>query len=167
MKKFSFIGSILLLAVVVIFLFIGCQKESAATDTTEAIATTGGESAVIKSTAGSGINGLISEENATQMAAAYAKSNPVGKTLSVAYATKDLIAYLKVLNNKYKSDSVYVTFAIYDKKTAHKPAQIGRTTVFFMGNKGAGLGKVTTNGLINADDDASSNYLNGGMQRPD
>jgi len=162
MKKFSFIGSVLLLAAVVTFLFIGCQKESSVADDT--VTTDGSsESAVIKGTDGSGISGLISEENAKLMAAEYIKTNPKANTLSVGYATKDLIAFLKVLNNKYKSDTVYVTFGVYNKKTAHNPSQIGRTTVFFMGNNGASNGRVKTNA---EDVESSSNYLNQGQMAP-
>jgi hypothetical protein len=169
MKKFSVISSFLLLSAVVTFLFIGCQKESAAVD--EQTTATDGESSAIKGVSGgsaSAIHGLISESDAVMMAAEYAKSNPKGRTTHVSYATKDLIAFLKTLNSKYKSDSVYVTFGIYNKKTAHTPGQVGRTTVFFMGNNGGGIGSksVKTNG-ISISDEVSSNYMNqGGMAPP-
>jgi|GEM_PF-565276 hypothetical protein len=164
MKKFSFIGSLLLLTTVIVFLFIGCQKESAVADETVTPAA-GGESVVVGTDGGDAkIQGLISEENAAAMSAAYAKSVPKGSTLSVTYSTKDLIAFLKTLNTKYKSDSVRVTFGIYDKKTAHTRGQIGRTTIFFMGNNIAtSKGGVRTNAI---GDIESSNFLNKGEMAP-
>ena len=169
MKKFSFIGSLLLLATVVTFLFIGCQKESAvAAD--ETVTAAGGEQTTIVGTDGgaSKIEGLISPENGAAMAAAYAKSVPKGSTLSVTYSTKDLIAYLKALNTKYKSDSVRVTFGIYDKNTAHTRGQIGRTTVFFLGNNLSTSKSVTlrTNAIGEANDIESSSFLNKGHMAP-
>jgi hypothetical protein len=160
MKKFSLIGSLLLLATVVTFLFIGCQKESAAV--ADEPVTADAEGAVAKGIDGgnSAISGLISEENAMAMAAAYRKANPNATTMRVGYATKDLLKFITTQSIKYKADSIYVVFGLYDKKTAHTPSKIGFTTVFFMGNKGGSIGG---NVRTNADgDQPESNYLNGG-----
>ena len=163
MKKFSFISSVFLLVLVLVFLFVGCQKEQAATTTD----TEQSNSENIKATAGSSmINGLISQDHAQQMSDAFAKKCPRVVTRYVGYSTKNLIAFLNVLLTKYKSDSVFVGYGLYDSNTAPKASYIGRSTIFFMGQN-----MITTTGAIkvqsvNDEDSNTSNFLNQGALFP-
>jgi uncharacterized protein YcfL len=59
MKKFSFLSSVFLLIVVVVFLFVGCQKETAATEE-ENTTIVSSDGAVVKGIEGTSIvTGLI------------------------------------------------------------------------------------------------------------
>lgn len=67
--------------------------------------------------AGNTIRGLISKEAAERMGE---KFNETYKTKNasqyIAFSTKDLRNYMDLLKRKYKSDSVYVSFGVYDEK---------------------------------------------------
>jgi hypothetical protein len=165
MKKFSFLSSVFLLIVVVVFLFVGCQKETAATEE-ENTTIVSSDGAVVKGIEGTSIvTGLISPDHAQKMSHAFAKKYPDVITNSVGYSTKNLIAYLTILSQKYKIDSVFVGFGLYDNETAPKRSYIGRATIFFMGDNSTKL----TSGAVGtdeADQSRSSNYLNGGTMLP-
>jgi hypothetical protein len=45
---------------------------------------------------------------------------------------------LASIQTKYKSDKIYVNFAVYDKNTAPDPTLEGRQTVYFSGNNVTG-----------------------------
>ena len=114
---------------------------------------------------GSNIRGLISKEAAERMGENF---NQAYKTKNgteyVAFSVRDMSNYLQQLKGKYKSDSVYVSFGVYDEKTAVKRKDIGRITVFFMGKNNN-----KTNGNIRsqeAEDDGTSNYFNHGTIWP-
>jgi hypothetical protein len=163
MKKISFLSSVFLLVVVVTFLFIGCQKESAVSEEETTIATSSDAEKITATVNGTQeIIGLVSKDDAEKMAEAFAKRHPEVITKSVGYSTKNMIAFLSTLLVKYKSDSVFVYYGLYDKETAPKPSYIGKSTIFFMGkNKGK---KASGNIQLLEDEttEKSSNYLNRG-----
>jgi hypothetical protein len=167
MKKFSFLPGMLLVTSTAIVFFLACQKENAISS--ENIETNGSLSSegVIGTAGTKKITGLISQEHAQEMAEEFAKKFPTANTLAVGYSAKDLIAYLNTLVTKYKSDSVYVTFGVYNKNTAPNKFAIGRTTVFFMGkNMKSAMGNVRSQSIDYDGDINTSNYLNGGFLVP-
>ncbi len=117
--------------------------------------------------AGNTIRGLISKEAAERMGE---KFNETYKTKNasqyIAFSTKDLRNYMDLLKRKYKSDSVYVSFGVYDEKTAVKKSDIGRVTVFFMGkNMNTKTGNIKSQAADDVMDDGS-NYFNHGSIWP-
>jgi hypothetical protein len=162
MKKY-FNNKILTLTMLAIVLtFSACQKEQEeATD--PAVENTFDEGNISGQATANSISGLITRDAAERMAK---KFNETYKTSNasqyVAFSTKDLGNYMDLIRKKYKSDSVYVSFGIYDAKTAVKKSDIGRITVFFMGkNNNTKTGNIKSQA---ADDqtDESSNYFNHG-----
>ncbi|MFX7140550.1 hypothetical protein ABTH88_21705, partial [Acinetobacter baumannii] len=76
----------------------------------------------------------ISEETAERMQDAFERKYASANTTEyVAFSIKDLDNYIQQLKAQYKSDSVYVSFGVYDEKTAVNKKDIGRITVFFLG----------------------------------
>ena len=138
MKKFTFFLGTALLILVVGVLFLSCQKEqSSVTDETAKVASS--ENNNIVGVAGTtSWAGSIDPAYAASLAANYLKKygEDDNQTQSVAFSAKDLIAYITNLQNKYKSDIIYVNFGVYGKGA--KPVNAkdwGRLTVFFTGNK--------------------------------
>lgn len=164
MKKFSFSVSMFALAATVAILFVACQKEQApATAQTDAAAT---ESNVIVGVNGGAIPGLISTSSADALRAAYIKLAGEKGTQYIKFDIDDVIAYLKAMKSKYKSDAVYVNFGIYDANTVPngKTEYIGRQTVFFSVNNNKKSGG---NIIVNGDgDDEGPNELNHGQIYP-
>jgi hypothetical protein len=162
MKKFSFISSVLLLVVVIAFLFIGCQKESAVTE--EGVSTS--ENASIKAIARNGsFEGSIDGSYAASLQQNFTKEYDAdNQTLRVAFSAKNLAAFIGSLQTKYKSDIIYVNFGVYGKGApAPNAKDNGRMTVFFTGNNMPGSnGNVKTNGA----DGQSDEYLNHGGLLP-
>lgn len=161
MKKLSHLGIIAVSLTFAMFA-TSCQKQqdSAVTDPANS------DAAVIKTVAGNGDwNGKISKEDALEMYNTFKKSAGAGNTESVQFSIKDVITYLNYLQAKYKSDKVYVNFAVYDQKTAPKPEYVGRETIFFSGNnnKTAPTGKLEGDGLLVLD---GLDYLNHGNIYP-
>ncbi len=111
---------------------------------------------------GNTIRGLISKEAAEQMGEKFNETyKSANSSKYVAFSIKDLGNYLDQLKKSYKSDSVYVSFGIYDEKTAVKKTDIGRITVFFMGkNMNTKTGNIKTQAVDGLDD--GSNYFNHG-----
>lgn len=112
------------------------------------------------------INGLISKDAADRMQSNFnAKYGVSNGTEYVAFSVKDMANYVQALKSKYKSDSVYVSFGVYDEKTAVNKKDVGRITVFFFGknnNPKKGSGNVRSQ---EAEDDGTgtvSNYFNHG-----
>lgn len=130
MKKLSLLG-ILAVSITVAMFTTSCQKQQDAAVTSEA----NSDGAIIKTVAGNGDwNGKISKEEALEMFNTFKKTSLPGQSESVEFSIKDVITYLNYLQTKYKSDKVYVNFAVYDEKTAPKPNYVGRETIFFSGN---------------------------------
>lgn len=134
MKKLSLLGN---LAVVLglTFVLVSCQKQQDAVATTTTTAT---DAAVIKSVSGEGYSGKITSTEADEMAKTFKSKASSGSTEYVEFNIKDLQAYLASIQAKYKSDKIYVNFAIYDQNTAPDPNLVGRQTVFFSGNNVTG-----------------------------
>ena len=158
MKNNSFIGSVLLLSVIVACLFLACQKEQ----NTVATATDGGsgERINIVGVAGNGtFQGSIDGSYAAALKANYLKINSGGnQTLQVAFSAKDLSEFINFLQKKNKSDIIYVNFGVYGNGAqAPNPLDNGRLTVFFTGNNIS-----NPSGNIHADGSASGEYLNHG-----
>jgi hypothetical protein len=166
MKKY-FNNKILTLTMLAMVLtFSACQKEQEeATDPT--VENTFDESKISGQATANNIRGLITKDAAERMAKRFNETYKTSNTSQyVAFSTKDLGNYMDLIRKKYKSDSVYVSFGIYDAKTAVKKSDIGRITVFFMGkNNNTKTGNIKTQA---ADDqtDESSNYFNHGSIWP-
>ncbi len=140
-----------------------CQKDQEAVDSS----TKASEVTKISSQAvnGANINGLISKQAAERMSEAFKNAyKNTNNTEYVAFNINDLSNYLEQLKTKYKSDIVYVKFGIYDEKTAVNQNDVGRVTVFFMGNNNNKLGgNIRSQSL---EDSIPSNYLNHGSIWP-
>ncbi|MGL6068545.1 MAG: hypothetical protein ACRC0I_07295, partial [Sediminibacterium sp.] len=79
----------------------------------------------------------------------------------------DLDNYIQQLKSQYKSDSVYVSFGVYDEKTAVNKKDIGRITVFFLGKNNNAVKKGDIRGQdVTLGDGSGSNYLNHGSIWP-
>ena len=143
-----------------------CQKsQEESTDPT--VENAFNEGKISAQAANTTIRGLISKEAAERMRE---KFNETYKSTStsqyVAFSIKDLGNYLDQLKRSYKSDSVYVSFGIYDEKTAVKNTDIGRVTVFFMGkNMNTKTGNIKSQAADDVIDDGS-NYFNHGSIWP-
>lgn len=158
-----------LTAITIFFLaitLIACQKDENASKLK--LAEANNEMGISGSAVtGTDINGLITESAADRMKrkfnATYTNSN---KTEYVSFSVKDIANYLDQLKKKYKSDSVYVSFGVYDEITAVDKKDIGRVTVFFLGKN-----NLSKKGDIRSQNDAGtdpkgSNYLNHGTLWP-
>lgn len=138
MKKFSSFTGMLLTAILVVVVFAACQKEQSSTVNQETASTSSDETTIVR-TAGTGnLPGEISPSYAAALAANFSKefANEDEYTQYVAFNAKDLVAFINNLQNKYKSDIVYVNFGLYGKDApAVNSKNNGRLTVFFTGNK--------------------------------
>jgi len=160
MRKFLNFKIVAASLIAAAFTLSSCQKEQEPADES---ANSGRDESKISSQAvnGTNIRGLISKETAERMSETF---NQAYKTKNgteyVAFAVNDMSNYLLQLKEKYKSDSVYVSFGVYDAKTAVNKADIGRITVFFMGkNNNKTSGNIRSQ---EAEDDGKSNYFNHG-----
>jgi hypothetical protein len=158
MKKINSMSGFLMLAVVAT-LFVACQKEQNGVSAQNGVAASkANESAIGVAVNGSDVEGFITGDAAQQMHNAYVKANPNG-TQYVVFKIKDLQGFLQVLKSKYKSDNVYVNFAIYNAQTAPDPSSVGKTTVYFSGDDN----RVSSSTVqSNADTAPSDAYLNHG-----
>jgi hypothetical protein len=166
MQKY-FISKILTLTMLTILAtFSACQKQQEETSA-PTIENSLDELAISAQATSIQINGLISKDAAERMAKIFNETYKTPNTSQhVSFSTKDLGNYLDLLRKKYKSDSVYVGFGIYDAKTAVKKTDIGRITVFFKGKN-----RNTVNGNVNSQSVANqlnegSNYFNHGSIWP-
>jgi hypothetical protein len=158
MKKFSFLSSVFLLVMVVTFLFIGCQKESAIGE--EEVITTNSENVSIKSNNVTGsLFGSINRDYATALQNNFKEKYKGSKqTLQVAFSAKDLITFITNLQKKNNSDIIYVNFGVYGKGApALDWKDNGRMTVFFTGNNKKNSGNVSTND-VSRDEEESFNH---------
>jgi hypothetical protein len=123
----------------------------------------------VRGNAAGAINGLISREAAERMQEAFEKKySSANGTEYVAFSVKDLDNYMQQLKAKYKSDSVYVSFGVYDEKTAVNKKDIGRITVFFLGknNNATKNGNIRGQEVLDDGTGTGSNYLNHGTIWP-
>ncbi len=145
---------------------VSCEKaqEEAIDPTVENAVDEGNISA---QAAGNTIRGLISKEAAERMGEKFNETYKSKNTSQyVAFSIKDMGNYLDQLKRKYKSDSVYVSFGVYDEQTAVKKSDIGRVTVFFMGkNLKTKTGNIKSQAIDDVMDDGS-NYFNHGSIWP-
>lgn len=142
-------------------LFVACQKEqnglSKENETASANENVNGVAVNAKD-----ISGLITSDAADEMRDEFLKKYGKNSTQYVAFSAKDLANYLALVTKKYKSDSIYVNFGVYNKKTATSKANEGKLTIFFMGkNQNTKTGNIKTQ-AVDEGDDTSSNYLNHG-----
>lgn len=160
MKKFQILGTVLVLSVVTILL-VACQKEQ--DGVTNDSSSKSEESIVAIEVDAANIAGMISQDAAASMAAEYAKAYSNSRnskyTQSVTFDIKDLQSFLTLLKRK-GGKSVTVNFGVYNEKTAHNPAQVGRLTVFFTGS-GQARGSIRS-----SDFGKSEEFLNGGNLLP-
>ncbi len=126
------------------------------------------ESKISGQATSSNIRGLITQEAAERMGKMFNKTYKTSNSSEyIAFSTKDLGNYMDLLRRKYKSDSVYVSFGMYDEKTAVKKSDIGRITVFFMGkNMNTKNGSIKTQSADDDKDGDGSNYFNHGTIWP-
>ena len=162
MKTNSFIGSVLLLSIIVACLFLACQKEQ----NTVATATDGGsgERTNTIGVAGTGtFQGTIDASYAAALKANYLqKYGEDHQTLQVAFSAKDLAAFIQLLQTKHKSDIIYVNFGVYGQGApAPTSKDKGRMTVFFTGNN---ISKPSGN--VHTDGSDGAEYLNHGQIYP-
>lgn len=167
MKKYftmKFLGVLLIAAAV-----SSCQKDQGENSLTQTSSAKEEGSVSGQAVAANNISGLISEASGEELRENYYNKKRSGnETEYVAFSVKDLSNYLALIRSKYKSDSVYVSFGVYDEKTAVNKKDIGRTTIFFMGKN-----NVSKAGKIRSQDDVlddgtgfGSNYLNHGNIYP-
>jgi hypothetical protein len=160
MKKINLMSGFMMLAVVAT-LFVACQKEqNGVSPQNGTAAVKANESVSGVAVNGSGVDGFITGDAATQMHNAYVQANPNG-TQYVVFKIKDLEGFLQILKSKLKSDNVYVNFGVYTAQTANNPANIGKTTVYFSGDDNR-----VKNGSVQSNEVAptatSTDYLNHG-----
>lgn len=163
MRKFLKIQLIAVTLLIASFSLSSCQKEQESADEPSSI----NDAVKISSQEvnATNIRGLISKETAENMSQTFNQTfKTANSTEYVAFGLNDMDNYLQMLKAKYKSDSVYVSFGVYNEKTAVNKKDIGRITVFFMGKNNN-----TASGNIRSQDDlgdGSSNYLNHGSIWP-
>ena len=146
-----------------------CQKDQTETEMTQSSNSNDEMSIRGNAVAAADISGLISQESAERMRENFDRSyKSHNKTEYVAFSVKDISNYMHQLKSKYKSDSVYVSFGVYDEKTAVNKKDAGRITIFFMGKN-----KVSLKGNIKSQDEviddgtgSGSNYFNHGTIWP-
>jgi uncharacterized protein YoxC len=164
MKKII-INKSLLAAVFSVLLFAACTKDENETAKLQSN-TDDGELSIQGNAIGSvAISGLISKDAADRMQENFNKKFASSNgTEYVAFSVKDLGNYVQQLKSKYKSDSVYVSFGVYDEKTAVNQKDVGRITVFFFGknNNPKNSGSIRSQERVDDGTDAGSNYFNHG-----
>jgi hypothetical protein len=159
MKKFSFLSSVFLLVMVIAFLFIGCQKESAVSE--EEPKVTSSENVTINNNVAGSLPGSIDRNYADALQNNF-KERYSGKnqTLKVSFSAKDLISFITNLQKSNNTDVIYVNFGVYGKGApAPDWKNNGRMTVFFSGNSNKNSGAIKTNDI---DDGPKDAYLNHG-----
>jgi len=143
-----------------------CQKDQDVADEATSESSTINEMNISSQAVnGTNIRGLISKETAERMGQNFNKTYKTKNGTEYVGFSSDMSNYLQQLKDKYKSDSVYVSFGVYDEKTAVNKKDVGRITVFFMGknnNKNAS-GNIKSQ---RAEDDDASNYFNHGSIWP-
>ncbi len=165
MKKFSFISSVLLLTAVVVFLLIGCQKETSSSE--EPTSVTSDNTPIKAVASGGNYAGTISNNYADALRKNYISKfsdddNDRKLALQVAFSAKDLAAFISALQAKNNADIIYVNFGVYGRGApALDSKNNGRLTVFFTGNSNL---SVKTNGVSDAQSDEQS--LNHGQIFP-
>ena len=159
MKKFSIHLNVILVALVVVFVFIACQKEQTAVTDETAIVT---ENNHIMGTSGFGsFEGSVSQTFADALAKNYSKEyDDKNQTQYVVFSAKDVDAFIKNhYANPQSTDMLYVNFGVYGKGAlATNAKDNGRLTVFFTANKPKTTGNNRRFGL----DDPFDEYLNHG-----
>src|SRR5476651_2338597 len=98
MKKFSFLGSMLLLATIVTCLFVACKKEQTTATSTDTAAVT--ESNIVVGVNGDGIEGLITKSDADALRSEYLKSAGKGASQYIQFSIKDLSNYIAAMKTK-------------------------------------------------------------------
>lgn len=177
MKKFRSPQTLAIVALALSLFFTACTKEEQAPEDQAKTESTVDEMNIQgQALNGVGISGLISQATAERMSKTFLdqnRSRSGQQSEYVVFNLKDLDKYLGQLKKKYKSENVYVYFGVYDEKTAVNKKDIGRMTVFFLGDnntapKSKGGIRVQSIFDTNGDvlDDGSSNYLNHGSIYP-
>lgn len=161
MKKFSFVGSSLVLISTVVTMTLSCQKDASTT----ADAASENNNVSAQAVGRTALSGSVNGSYAAALSSNYQdKSFSKNQPLYVAFAAKDLNAFIANLQNSSKSDSVYVNFGVYGKGApAPFSRDNGRLTIFFTGNK------VTKKvGAVRAMDvsEGPSDFLNHGDLNP-
>lgn len=157
MKKFEMMKRPLLIAAMVAFGFIGCQKEEVVADAT----VTPNEATVINGTSTNGrFKGSIERSYADALAYNFAeKFDNNNQTLQVAFSEAELTAFIASLKTRFKSDIIYVNFGLYGKGAAPlDPKDNGRMTVFFTGNNMPKNGSKVKGFAIEGDADEFLNH---------
>ncbi|MDP1842362.1 MAG: hypothetical protein Q8K64_02990 [Sediminibacterium sp.] len=167
MKKYLTLKMLGLVTIITIAIS-SCQKDATDASLTQSANAKDEMTVIGQAVKPSSISGLISEEAAEEMRENFGKTYKTkNETEYVAFSVNDMANYLQQLKAKYKSDSVYVSFGVYDEKTAVNKKDIGRVTVFFVGKN-----KVSVKGNIRSQDDVAnpfdggSNYFNHGSIWP-
>jgi hypothetical protein len=163
MKKLSFISSMFVLAACLTFLLIACQKEQNASTT--ATTNAASESNIVAGVNGGAIPGLISRADADELRAEYLKIAGSSETQSVQFSISALQSYLQAMKNKYGADQVYITFGVYDEKTAPNGdlSYVGKKTVFFAVNNKK---STSTTKKEDGSDGGDEDFLNHGQIYP-
>ena len=164
MKKVTLIGISFIMAACLTFLFISCQKEQTASNTTESNSAAT-ESTIVAGVNGGAIPGLISRADADELRAEYLKVAGSTETQSVQFSINALQSYLQSMKNKYGSDQVYITFGVYDAKTAPNGdlSYVGKKTVFFAVNNKK---STSTTKKEDGSDGGDEDFLNHGQIYP-
>ena len=166
MRKFLKFQLITASFIVASILLSSCQKDQDVADEATSKSNTIDEMNISsQAVTGTNIRGLISKEAAERMGKNFNQNYKTNNSSEyVAFSVKDMSNYLQALKAKYKSDSVYVSFGVYDEKTAVSKKDIGRITVFFMGkNNNNTQGNIRSQ---KAEEEDASNYFNHGTIYP-
>lgn len=158
----------LALGVIASLSFTACQKAETEANTLQSNNKDAEMNLVGSANSTVAINGLITESAASTMQERY-KANYKGNNYTeyVEFDINDMENYIKQLKNKYKSSKVRVYFGEYDATTTTNSKNIGRTTVFFLGdNKKAKNGNIRSQNVEDGLPEEGSNYLNHGSIWP-
>ena len=164
MKKNSYL-SFATFVVLTAIILMACQKDQAKTT---AAAAAGDESTIMNTASAATIPGLISGANANELRTVYIKVAGANATQYVAFSIKDITNFLNSMKSKYKSDSIYVNFGVYDYNTdpTADKSEIGKTTIFFtVNNNLTSKGNLIKTNSIDGGD-SSYNSLNHGQIWP-
>ena len=164
MKQNSFKGSLFIVSAFLTIMLMACQKEQNATATTDATPAAS-ENNIVAGVNGGAIPGLISRADADELRAEYIKVAGTSETQSVQFSINSLQSYLSSMKKKYGADAVYITFGVYDAKTAPNGdlSYVGKKSIFFaVNNKKSTSSTKKEDGSDGGDED----FLNHGQIYP-
>ncbi len=167
MKKAFLLPGFPILPIAAILFFGSCQKDQA---TVNPESNTSADKSNIVGISSNGVQfkGSVSASYADALQQNFKNEyRNKNQSYQVAFDAKELVEFIKMLQNTEKSELIYVNFGVYGKGSpAPNPKDDGRMTVFFTGNNNTlqNSGNIKSNGAPSGQD--SSQYLNHGAIYP-